>query len=140
MPCTLSQAHDQILALLPSAVTALAVHYPDEATPAGFPPATASWARISITDVDQERPPPLCASTGGRRYTTNGLLTIELYVLSGSGRTASDALAEAVLAAFRGKYTSGGVWFRRERVNDVGADGPWWHVNVLLEYQYDTIQ
>lgn len=139
MPCTMSQAHDQILALLPAAVTSLAVHYPDVAAPDGFPPKAASWARVSISDVEGEAV-SLVGAAGGRRYETNGLLTVELYALSGSGRSAAQQLGEAVLNAYRGKDTSGGVFFRRERVVDVGPDGPWWHVNALIEYRYHTIQ
>ena len=139
MPCTLTQAHDQILALLPAAVTSLAVHYPDVAAPAGFPPKAASWARVKLTDVDGGQT-TIGGAAGSRRYETEGLLTVEVYALSGDGRAAAQAIAEAVLTAYRGKRTSGGVFFRRERVVDVGPDGLWWHINVLIEFIYDTIQ
>jgi hypothetical protein len=136
MPCTLSQAHDQILALLPAAITALPTKYPDIAAPAGFPPKASSWARVSLSDVDGG-----AVSIGSpARYESEGLLTVEIYALAGDGRAKAQELAEAVLSAYRGKSTSGGVFFRRERVVDVGPDGAWYHVNALIEYRYHTIQ
>lgn len=140
MPCSMSQAHDQVLALLRAALPTLAIKYPDVAPPTNpFPPTTASWGRASISDEGQGRRPPLVGEAQNRRYTTDGLLIVELYALSGDGRRAAQTLGGAVLAAYRGQKTAGGVWFRRERVNDVGADGPWWHVNAVVEFQYDTL-
>lgn len=139
MPCTMTQAHNEIFALVRAALTTLAVKYPDMVAPAGFPPATASWGRVSIGDTGEERPPPLVASPNTRRYHMEGLLTVELYALAGDGRRASQALGEAVLAGFRGQTTAGGVWFRNLRVVPVGADGAWWHENALIEYRYDSL-
>lgn len=141
MPCTLLEAHDQILALLPALVTALPVKYPDRPPPVEpFPPAAGSWVRVSISDTGEGRLPPLVGEVGNRRYTADGILTVEIYALSGDGRTLAQQLGMAVLSAYRGKRTPGGVWFRRERVVDVGPDGNWWHVNAIIEYQYDTMQ
>ena len=142
MPCSMIVAHNQILALLKAALpVGLAVKYPDMAAPTNpFPPATASWARVSISDEGEGRLPPLVGELGSRRYTTDGLLIVELYALSGDGRSAAQTLGQTVLAAFRGQKTAGGVWFRRARVNDIGADGAWYHVNAVVEFQYDTVE
>jgi hypothetical protein len=140
VPCSMSQAHDQVLAILRAALPTLAIKYPDVAPPTNpFPPVTASWGRVSISDEGQGRPPPLVGELGNRRYTTDGKLMVQLFTLAGDGRRAAQTLGETVLAAFRGQKTTGGVWFRRERVNDVGADGAWYHVNAIIEFQYDTI-
>jgi hypothetical protein len=140
MPCTMIVAHRQVLALLVDALPGdLPVKWPDVATAPGFPPASGSWARVSITDTEPARPPPLVGDPANRRYSMDGLLTVAFYAIGGDGRRAAQALGQRVLDAFRGQKTAGGVWFRRERVNDVGADGPWWHVNTIVEYQYDTV-
>jgi hypothetical protein len=141
MPCSMSVAHNQILALLRAALPVeLAVKYPDTGAPTNpFPPLTASWARVSIADTDPPRPPPLVGEPQNRRYSMNGILVVELYTLAGDGRQASQTLGETVLGAFRGQKTAGGAWFRRERVNPVGADGAWWHENAVIEFQYDTL-
>ena len=141
MPCTMSQAHNQVLALLADALPGdLPTKFPDMGTAPGFPPAAGNWARVSITDTEEGRPPPLVGQVGSRRYTTDGILIVELYTLAGDGRRASQTLGETVLTAFRGQRTAGGVWFRRPRVNHIGPDGPWWHANAIIEFQYDTIQ
>lgn len=140
MPCTMIVAHNQMLALLRAALPGLAVKYPDVAPPTNpFPPLTASWARVSIEDTTPPRPPPLVGEPQNRRYSMDGILTVELYTLAGDGRQASQELSTVVLSAFRGQRTAGGVWFRRERVNPVDADGAWWHENAIIEFQYDTL-
>jgi len=137
----MSVAHDQILAILVDALPgSLPVKWPDIATAAGFPPAAGSWARVSISDTEPPRPPPLVSSPGNRRYSMDGILTVELYTLAGDGRRAARELAETVLAAYRGQRTVGGAWFRNERANYVGPDGPWFHTNCIVEFEYDSIQ
>lgn len=141
MPCSMITAHNQVLALLAAALpVGLVVKHPDRALAVAFPPKAANWARVSISDEGQGRPPPLVGEVGSRRYTTDGILIVELYALSGDGRSAVQSLGETVLTAFRGQRTAGGVWFRRERVNPVGPDGVWWHENAIIEFQYDTVQ
>lgn len=140
MPCSMSTAHNQVLTILATVLTGFAVKWPDRpplTTP--FPPTNAPWIRVGIEDTGQGRLPPLVAERGSRRYTTDGILTVELFTLAGDGRRASQTLGEAVLAAFRGNRTEGGVWFRRERVKPVGPDGVWWHENAIVEFQYDSI-
>lgn len=141
MPCSMIDAHNQVLALLKGALPGgLAVKWPDIATAPSFPPAAASWARVSISDTDEDEPPTLVSSPGNRRTKTAGMLTVELYTLAGDGRQAAQALGQSVLAAYRGQSTVGGVVFRRERINDVGADGAWYHINAIIEFTYSTIQ
>lgn len=140
MPCSMSTAHDEVLALLAAALPGdLAVKYPDVAAPDGFPPASASWIRVSITDTEPPRPPPLVGEPASRRYWMDGLLTVEIYALAGDGRSAAQELAQDVLAAFRGQSTLGGVTFMRERVNDIGPDGVWYHVNAIIQFRYSTL-
>lgn len=140
MPATLSQAHGEILALLAGALPGdLPVAWPDMAKAPGFPPASGNWARVSLSDVTAEGR-TLVSSAGNRRYRTDTLLTVEVYALAGDGRRQALQLGETVLNAYRGQSTPGGVSFRNERVVDVGPDGPWYHVNAIVEAVYDTIQ
>lgn len=141
MPCSMSTAHDEVLALLAAALPSdLSVKYPDVAAPSDFPPKSGPWARVSISDTVEDAPPTLVSSPGNRRTKTAGLLTVEIYTLAGDGRRAAQALGETVLGAFRGQATASGVTFRAERVNDVGADGPWYHINAIVEFTYSTLQ
>jgi hypothetical protein len=141
MPCSLSQAHREVLAILATALPgSLPVAWPDVAKQPGFPPAAGSWIRVSITDNDEDSPPTLVSSPGNRRYKTQGLLTVSIFALAGDGRRAAQVLGETVLAAYRGQSTVGGVTFRNERVNDIGPDGPWYHINAIVGFSYSTLQ
>lgn len=140
MPCTMSAAQNQVLALLAGALPgSLPVAWPDMARAPGFPPAAGNWARVVISDTGEESPPTLVSSPGNRRTKTIGLLTVQLFTLAGDGQREARTIAETVLAAFRGQSTPGGVVFRNERVNAIGPDGVWWHTQILVEYTYATI-
>jgi hypothetical protein len=140
MPASLSQAHAQVLAILAGALPgSLPVAWPDMARAPGFPPAAGNWCRVSITDNVEDSPPTLVSSQGNRRTKTAGILTVEFYTLAGDGRRAALTLGETVLAAYRGQSTAGGVTFRNERVNDIGADGAWYHINAIVEFSYSTL-
>lgn len=141
MTATMIDAHDEILALLASALPGdLPVKWPDIATTSGFPPASGPWCRVNISDNGEHSPPTLVASPGARRYKTMGLLTVELYTMAGDGRRVAQELAQTVLLAYRGKATPSGVQFRLERADDIGPDGPWYRINCTVEYTYTTIQ
>jgi hypothetical protein len=140
MPCSMSQAHDQVLALLADALPGdLPVAWPDMARAPGFPPAAGDWARVTITDNSEESPPTLVSSPGNRRTKTIGLLIVELYTLAGDGRRQAQTLGETILAAYRGKSTEGGVTFRNEYVEHIGPDGIWHHANAYVTYVYSTL-
>lgn len=140
MPCSMITAHNQVLALLAPALVGIHVKYPDRPAPTSpFPPTNLPWAQVSIEDTEPPFPPPLVGDPASRRYWMDGILLVQLFALSGDGRQASQTLGEAVLSAFRGQSTPGGVSFRRERVNPVGADGVWWHENAIIEYRYSTL-
>lgn len=140
MPCTLSQAHAEIQALLADALPGdLPVAWPDMARAPGFPPASGNWARVVISDTGEESPPTLVSSPGNRRTKTIGLLTVQLFTLAGDGQRTARTIAETVLAAFRGQSTPGGVTFREERANAIGPDGIWFLTNILIPYTYSTL-
>jgi hypothetical protein len=140
MPATMSQAQNQVLALLANALPgSLPVAWPDMAKAPSFPPASGSWARVSITDNGEESPPTLVSSPGNRRTKTIGLLTVQLFTLAGDGRRTAQTLGETILAAFRGQSTEGGVTFRNEYVDHIGPDGIWHHANTYVTYVYSTL-
>ena len=73
-----------------------------------------------------------------RRQTHTGLLTVRVFTPSSDGRALSDAVSYAIIQAFVGKTTTGGVWFRNERISEVGRDGDSFRVDVLIEFEYDV--
>ena len=143
MPATLTQAHDEVLEVFDDAWSALAtpppVQYPDRPPPVDpFPPVGATWARVHLTDNEGEQIG--FGPAEGRRYRSMGVLTVQIFAPKGSGRSIPQALAQTVLGAFRGKTTAGGLEFFRHRARDIGPDGDWWQTNVIVEYQYDSVE
>jgi len=140
MPATRSQARDQILALAKAVVTANSLTaFWDKV--GGDPPddePAKSWARINLRHGPRVQG-NLAGSGATRRYTSVGLLTIQVMVPSDASIGTDDSLASQFVAAYSGKTTTGGVWFRNVRGVDVGVDGAWNQTNVYAEFEYDEI-
>jgi hypothetical protein len=107
---------------------------------AGPGPQDAPWARASIRHTLGGQS-TLSNENGARRFEKSGIITIGIFTPfeTGGGLVLSENLAVIAKAAFEGKSTASNVWFRDVRINEVGADGPWFHVNVVAEFIYDEI-
>jgi hypothetical protein len=140
MPATRAQARDQILALAKAVVdTNSLTAFWDKV--GGDPPADdppKSWARINLRHGPRSQA-NLAGDGATRRYTSVGLLTIQVMAPSDSTIGTDDSLVAQFIAAYSGKTTSGGVWFRNVRGVEVGEDGAWFQTNVYAEFEYDEI-
>ena len=107
------------------------------------PPDDASYARIKVIHniFDQVTVGGKKASGGsGQRFRRFGIVTVQVFTISGGGQVASDAFVDVALAAFEGQNTgSDRIEFRNARVNEIGQDGPWFQVNVIAEFDYDKV-
>lgn len=107
------------------------------------PPDDASYARIKVIHniFDQVTVGGKIASGGGgQRFRRFGIVTVQVFTISGGGQVASDVLGEVALAAFEGQSTgSDRIEFRNARINEIGQDGPWFQVNVIAEFNYDKV-
>lgn len=109
----------------------------------GKPDSSKYWARVSVQTVD-ERQTTLSSAVKlepGRRYTTNGLIFIQVFApLSdvAAGRN-GQKLADIAKKAFRGKTTPGKVWFLNGRVQELPSEEQFARFNVVTEYQYDEL-
>lgn len=76
----------------------------------------------------------------GTRFRRFGIVTVQVFTVSGSGQVASDAFVDVALAAFEGQSTgSDKIEFRNARINEIGQDGPWFQVNIIAEFTYDKV-
>jgi hypothetical protein len=82
----------------------------------------------------------LKSPTGQATYRRTGLLTVQIFVASGSGLQTTYDLVKVVADAFEGKSASGGLWFRDVRVREVGRDGAFRQTNVIIEFDYDEVK
>ncbi len=146
MPLTRADARDEILAVVKAVTDTIAalgtasenVIWDDtqRTKPEGQdPPPT--WARVIVRHVTSELV-ALVSDAGARRYTKQGLLTIQLFTPS-DGLVSADAIVDQLEIAFRGADTPNGVWFRDPRSNEIGVEGPWFQTNVLIDFRYDQV-
>jgi hypothetical protein len=121
-----------------NAGTPFAIYW-DGAESTTLPPGDKTWARVTIrhnTGSQQTFGP-----TGGRSFNRLGVIIVQVFVPAQEGLTLADVLATIVRSAFEGKHATAdsGVWFHHARVNEVGPDGPWYQVNVLVEFVYEEL-
>lgn len=106
----------------------------------GTPDASKFWARVSQQTVIEEQT-TLADESGKRRYTASGLIFVQLFCPKADVAAMDKGRKLAVIArnAFRGKTTSGKVWFRNARINELEPEESAYRFNVVAEYEYDEI-
>lgn len=133
MSLTVEQARDEMTALFATAWSPRAVVWDGVA---GKPPTTrAPWARFTIRHADGGS-----AAIGNRRFRREGTIFIQLYAPVGDGLSALDPLTKIAMDAYEGQSTAGGAWFRDVRSREIGPDGDWYQVNVLVDFEYHEIK
>jgi hypothetical protein len=102
------------------------------------PDAATRWAALTIEHVDGSQA-TLANAGGKRRWQHAGVVTIELrFPRSDLDVGAAYAIAGEVAALYQGKRTASDVWFRNARIQE-GITATWFALNVIFEFEYDTI-
>lgn len=104
-----------------------------------IPATQVPWARVRLVHADGGAA-SLSGALATKRYRRDGFLTVQVFVPSGEGLSRARQLAKIVMDAYDGASTPGGAWFRNARLNEVGPDGNWFQVNVLVDFTYDEIK
>ncbi len=104
------------------------------------PPADKAWARIMVRHGTSRQ--STFGPTGGRRFTRPGLITVQVFAPNSGGNGLSFAEKLGIIArdAFEGRGTASGIWFRNARIQEIGPDGAWYQMNVLVEFEYDEMR
>ncbi len=106
-------------------------------------PENAPFARITVQHTIAFQATVggrISSGGGGQRFRRFGLVTVQIFTISGDGLTINDTLVQLALDAFEGTSTgSDRVEFRNVRSNEVGQDGPWFQTNVMAEFTYDRL-
>lgn len=97
------------------------------------------WARVTLRHVTGNNV-SLTGSLGLQRFERTGNLTVQVFVPMGEGLTEGLTLAKVIADAFEGVSTTSGVWFRNTRVNEIGPDGSWFQINVIVDFLYDEVK
>lgn len=101
------------------------------------------WARVSIQTVIEEQ--STLSNCEGlpwqKRYTTNGLVFVQIFCPKSNARANELGKLLSVVArnSFRGKMTDNKVWFRKARINELPQEDLFYRFNVIAEFQYDEL-
>lgn len=104
------------------------------------PDASKYWCRVSQQTVEEEQS-TLADKDGKKRYTATGLIFVQLFGPIADVEAFEKGRLLAVIArnVFRGKSTSGKVWFRNARIRELPNEESAVRFNVVAEYEYDEI-
>lgn len=150
MPIPYDTASDEMYALFFEAWKAGAAEFNDGEVPVvKWPykfdgkgnPVDSVWARVSRQTVREGQAALVNGENGGRVYTSDGLLFVQIFAPLNDAKAGWRLLKLAMLArdSFRGQSTPGGVWFRNMRIQELPADAKSYQIKVVTEYQYDEL-
>jgi hypothetical protein len=99
------------------------------------------WARVSQQTVIEAQT-TLRNGDCGQRYTSEGLVFVQLFLPKSDAQAMEKGRKLAIVArdVYRGKSTSGKVWFRNARINELPPEEKWYRFNIIAEYEYDEQQ
>ena len=148
MPATYEEAIDQLFETFKTAwdadTTAIVGYVPEirwqGVESPNAPDTSKYWARASQQTV-MESQTTLANEAGCIRYTAEGIVFIQVFCPKSDSLSMENGRKLAMVGkeGFRGKKTSGGIWFRNVRIQELPAEMKWNRLNVMAEYEYDEI-
>lgn len=96
------------------------------------------WARVTVKHAVGGQA-SLSDDTGKKIYTQVGTIFIQLFAPQGAGQVQARDLAQLVLVAYS-KNGGGSVWYRNQRMKEIGSDGAFDNTNVLIDFTYDDLR
>lgn len=101
----------------------------------------ARWARDYLSGFQVSM-----GGTGGRKFTKDGLIYINVFTPLGGGLISATDAAQIAIDAYEGKRTPGDVWFRDVRIESEGhgrgsgKDKSWWTTTVVARFTYEYLR
>jgi hypothetical protein len=74
--------------------------------------------------------------TGNRNFVRTGTAIASIFTPTGNGLSESYTLAKVVSDAYEGKSSDNGVWFKNVRIQEIGRESQFYHLNVLIDFEY----
>jgi hypothetical protein len=146
------QAWDEVVALIrvPWEANTPSVTADGEAVTLGYPgseydrPSAGQdardaqpWAWLSMTHVTGGQ--RTFGPAGQKRHANGGFVVLEIYAPGRDGLTLAHRLAKIGQNALKNGRTPNGLTTTQVRLNEIGEDGPWYHINVLADFDYDVV-
>ena len=79
------------------------------------------------------------AGSGSKVNRRYGDLYIQIFVPQGDGQYTARTLADAMALAFEDADNSIGLRLQDTSINELGADGTYWQINVVTSFTYDRV-
>jgi hypothetical protein len=135
---TPEQAVDGILDIFKATwdPTGFPAHYTDKA--GEKPTSETLWARATIRHATGNQT-SLAGASGTRRFTETGTLFVQVFAPVGDGSTECYKAATLIRDAYRDAKLPN-LWFRSQRIQEVGESGAFYQINVLVTFSYDHVR
>jgi hypothetical protein len=105
-------------------------------------PTNQYWARVSTQNVSDTQA-TLSDYQGRRRYTSVGLLYVQLFCPKANGASNSvdlgRTMADLLRNAFRRPSPSGTIFFTNQRIVELAPTPDTYPINIIIRYQYDIV-
>lgn len=143
---TTSAAYDLVCGLIKDAwaasATTSSIPISWEATPADKPGEddhgySDPYARVFVTANGGQQ--DSMGAPGAARFLDTGLITVQIFVKNGAGKSQLRAIADVVMTRLRRPPTGFAVWFRDVGLVEVGVDGNHYNGNVVATYEHQQI-
>ena len=103
------------------------------------PAKPAMFGRATVRHTFGERASLGAAGSNSKVNRRYGDVYLQIFVPQGSGQTQARTMADAVAFALEDAPSSIGVRLRDTQINELGADGTYWQINVVTGFSYDRI-
>ena len=103
------------------------------------PSTPALFGRASVRRNFGERASLGSAGSNSKVNRRYGDLYIQIFVPQGSGQYEVRVLADAMALAFEDADHTIGLRLRDTSINELGADGTYWQINVVTSFTYDRV-
>ncbi len=137
---TQNEAIDAVLTLVKSTwdgMTAAPLYYDNKG--AVRPDVPALFGRAVVRHTFAERASLGSAGHGSKVNRRYGNCFVQMFVPQGEGTEEIRTYAETMANAFEDANHSLGVRVMDTQLNELGSDGVYWQINVVLNFNYDRI-
>lgn len=103
------------------------------------PAVPALFGRASVRHTFGERASLGSAGSMSKVNRRFGDAYVQIFVPQGSGQHQARAIADAMAFALEDADHTIGLRLRDTQINELGADGTYWQINVVTGFSYDRI-
>lgn len=99
------------------------------------PPPSLPWVRLSVQHQTGNQ--ETLGAVGNRRFERAGQITMQIFVVKDDGLRDMDALIATCRGLFEGRTLTGPIRCTDADVQEIGNDGPWFQVNIDVNFAYE---